>query len=71
MQKPTQFKVTILPDGRVKMETDTVGAAVHTSAERAIAQLARLLGGQSETIRKREGHTHTHGHDHDHNSAGH
>lgn len=69
MLKNDELKFEILEDGTVKIETDKIGSANHASAERLIATIAKLLGGPTETIRKREGHTHSHAHGHDH--AGH
>lgn len=58
--KTDTWTVTVLPDGMVKIETDGVSQANHLSAENAIAEINRLLGGQTETVQKRKGHTHSH-----------
>lgn len=61
-----ELKITVLEDGRVKIETDKISGANHASAERAIAALAKLLGGSTKTIRKSGAHTHTHNSNHNH-----
>ena len=63
------INVTILEDGTIKVETDEVGQANHMNAEKFLAFMARLAGGQTETIRKPHSHgqhTHVHGHSHSH-----
>ena len=55
-----ELKITILDDGTIKVETDQVGQANHMSADKFLAEMARLAGGQTETVRKSAGHTHTH-----------
>ena len=39
------LKITILPDGTIKMETGRVSAANHASAEAFEREVARLCGG--------------------------
>ena len=63
------IKITILDDGTIKVETDEVGQANHLSAEKFLAEMSRLAGGSSETLRRPHAHgahTHTHvkGHSH-------
>ena len=55
------IKITILEDGTIKVETDEVGQANHASADRFLAEMARLAGGQTETTKKPHTHSH-HGH---------
>lgn len=55
-----KVKITILQDGSIKVETDEVGQANHTSADKLLGLLAQLAGGKTESIRK--GKTHSHGH---------
>lgn len=67
--KTDALKISILPDGTIKMETDDVGQANHASADRFSAMMARLAGGATETTRKGAGQTH--GHVHHAREAGH
>lgn len=60
-----EMKITVLPDGSLKIETGRVSAANHMSAEGFIREASRLLGGKVERKAK-HGHTHSHDHNHDH-----
>lgn len=68
--KSDTIKITILDDGALKMETDSVSAPNHGNAEIFLKEIARLAGGTSEVKRKgKHSHTHTHQHgeaDHTH-----
>ena len=55
-----ELKITILDDGTIKVETDQVGQANHLSADKFLETMARLAGGQTETVRKGNAHTHSH-----------
>ena len=58
----------ILPDGRIKWTTDKISPQNHTNADRFLAEVGRLHGGE-ETIERRQGHSHSHqryGHSHTH-----
>jgi len=55
-----EIKITILADGQIKIETDGIGQGNHTSADKLLATMARLAGGESETVRKPQAHTHSH-----------
>lgn len=61
----------ILPDGRIKLETDGVSAPNHANAENLLREVARIAGGQvKRTLKPRhslhaalhahaaDGHTH-------------
>lgn len=54
------IQITVLKDGRVKVETDTISQDNHVSAERFLQMMEELLGGESETEEKRTHHEHTH-----------
>lgn len=55
-----------LPDGAVKIETDKVSPASHVRAERFLAEVQKLLGGETTKTKNTHAH-HTHDdHDHDH-----
>lgn len=58
MSKPDEIKITILDDGTIRMETDTVSTPNHLSAEQFLAQVGRLAGGDTTTTRKAATHTH-------------
>lgn len=59
-----EMQVEFLPDGRVKVETDEISSTNHTTAEKFIAELGRLMGGDVVRTRKTakvvQGHTHIH-----------
>ena len=61
---PDKIKISVLPDGSFKVETDRVSQANHGNAEMLLREMVKLAGGASKTTRK--GHTHTHDHTHDH-----
>lgn len=62
----TPIEVTILPDGSVKIETDKVSEASHVRAERFVAELQKLLGGETVRAKRTHGHHHQGAHEHDH-----
>ena len=57
------MKITVLPDGSLKVETDKVSAANHMSAEGFLREAGKLMGGKQERKRK-IGSTHSHSHEH-------
>lgn len=72
---PDILKCTILESGTVKIETDAISGPNHVNAEKALAWIAKELGGDViKTRRQHLGvnlHVHSHDHDHDHEHAGH
>ena len=56
------MKVTILPDGSLKIETDAVSGPNHMNAERFLTDLASAVGGEQHRVRKTGQHAHTHSH---------
>jgi len=65
--------VTILTDGRIKVETGSFAGAAHTSADKFLQVLLQELGvtvEQRESIGHVHGHEHGHDHSHDHIAAG-
>ncbi len=63
---PDEMKITILPDGTVKIETDAISGANHMTAERALQWIAAELGGATTRTKRAHGHTHDEAHDHEH-----
>lgn len=66
MTPPTQqdtIEIEILPDGTIKVLTDGISQPNHLSADRFLAEMAKLTGGEVK-IEKRTGHAHTHSHTH-------
>lgn len=64
-----ELKITVLKDGRIKIETDAVSPALHTTADALLANIFKLAGGPVERKHKPggSGHSHSHGeHTHDH-----
>jgi hypothetical protein len=52
----------ILPDGRIKSETEAISAANHHTAEQFFAYLATLMGTEQTRTRRKQGHSHVHSH---------
>lgn len=48
------IKITILEDGTIRTETDTISAPNHKSAETFMAQTEKLAGGKVTTVDKRK-----------------
>lgn len=61
-----ELKITVLPDGRIKVETDSISPALHTTADAFLANIFTLAGGTVDRKHKPGGHGHTHEHGHDH-----
>jgi hypothetical protein len=59
-----QITVTVLDDGSVTVETDDLEGPNHMQAERLVEFMARLMGGETQTTKKRQGHVHHHEHIH-------
>lgn len=57
-----KFTVTVLDDGTIKVETDSVSMANHANAEEFMRFLARAMGGEVTKIKT--GQTHSHEHEH-------
>lgn len=60
----------ILEDGTIKWTTGQVSAANHSNADRFLAEVGRLMGGETQIERRQDvtagRHTHGHGHTHTH-----
>ena len=50
-----RMRITLLPGGLVKIETDQVTGPNHLSADRLIRSLEQDLGGETQVERKRQG----------------
>lgn len=53
-----EFKVTVLSDGSVKVETNEIGDANHLSADGFIRWMAEQLGGETTSEPLTHGHIH-------------
>lgn len=51
---PDTIRISILPGGLVKVETDRISAPNHLSADRLVRGLEEDLGGRTQAERKRE-----------------
>lgn len=61
-----EFDITILPDGRVKVETDDFGPAAHIQADKLLEFLKEKFGGEVIIeAKKKVTHSHAHPHVHD------
>lgn len=54
------MEIEVLADGTVKVTTDPISPANHMSCEQFLAFMARNLGGEVTTTRRRESHRHVH-----------
>jgi hypothetical protein len=55
------IKITILPDGTIKVSTDEISPDNHASAAAFLREMSRLAGGDT-TIEAKHGHTHEEAH---------
>jgi hypothetical protein len=54
-----EITITILDDGTIKVETDSVSAPVHANAEAFLREMSRLAGGEVKVEKKQaRGHVH-------------
>ena len=61
------WEVEVLEDGRLKITTGPTSPAIHTTAEKFLADINATMGGEV-TRQRRAG---AHGHDHDHGTGQH
>jgi len=60
-----ELKIEFNPDdGSLKVTSDQVSDANHASADRFLAILKELLGGEVVTTKRPEAHKHAHAHTH-------
>ena len=58
-----QFKIEILEDGTISVDSDSFDPTVHKSADEFVRYLGEMMGGQVVVKEKRthaKSHTHTH-----------
>lgn len=60
MFKEDILTVEVLPDGTLKISTDEVSAANHSSAEDLLKALESTLGAPAERKRRKGGKVHSH-----------
>ena len=63
--KTDVMNIEILPDGRIKTTTDPISGANHSNAEEFLKFIARMAGGETTIVRRKEAHTHSHTHIHE------
>lgn len=68
---PDVMKLTVLPDGTIKSETDRVSTPNHMSAEAFLREVARLAGGKVDIKHRHGQHGHSQSHDHSHGEEHH
>lgn len=63
-----EWIVEVLEDGRIKITTGATSPAIHTTADKLLAEINRLAGGEVQRERRKgvHGHTHEKGRDHAH-----
>lgn len=59
-----EFKITILPNGDLKIETDEISPANHLQADKVMDFLKGKFG-DVQVQKKKLGHAHHHEHEHD------
>jgi hypothetical protein len=64
MMNDDTIKISILPDGTIKIETDKISGPNHLSAEKFVKAVQELAGGTTQATRK-VGAMHQHDHVHD------
>jgi hypothetical protein len=57
------IKITILPDGTIKVSTDEISPDNHASAAAFLREMSKLAGGET-TIEAKHSHTHEQAHVH-------
>lgn len=58
------IEISILEDGTLKIVTDPISAANHANAEQFLQFMARLAGGESTRVRRKDRLAHQHQHNH-------
>jgi hypothetical protein len=58
-----EIRGKILPDGRLKVETDEIGQDRHVQADNIMKFLAEKLGAPVSEAKTKHAHSHTHAHD--------
>ena len=61
--------VSILEDGTVRIDTNAIAGPAHLAAEKALAWMAREIGGTVTRTKRAHTHHHDHGKEHDHQHA--
>lgn len=67
MADSKELSVDILPDGRIKVTTDTIDKSVHVTADAMIKWFATMTGAQPQVVKRNKKHAaghHTHKHEH-------
>ena len=59
MVNTDRLTITILADGTIKVETDSISEGNHLSAEQFLRTVHHLMGGP-ETVEQKEAHAHHH-----------
>lgn len=58
-----KIEIEVLADGSIKISTDRISPANHTSAEHLVREIQKMAGGPTKTQRKPGVlHVHSHGH---------
>ena len=62
-----QFKIEILEDGTISVDSDSFDPTVHKSADAFVKMLGEMMGG-AVTVKEKRSHAkaHSHGHSHEH-----
>jgi len=61
-----EIEITVLPDGRVRIETGSIGGPEHMAAGKMLAWLEAELGGEVVHERTEKVHHHDPDHEHEH-----
>ena len=60
-----QFKIEILEDGTISVDSDSFDSTVHKSADEFVKMLGEMMGG-AVTVKEKRSHAKAHSHDHSH-----
>ena len=65
------IRITVLDDGTIKVDTDSISPSNHLNAENFLKEIFRMSGGKAEIEFKKPVSLREHGHSHDHGHGQH
>lgn len=61
-----EMDIQILPDGRLRVETNDWSGPAHVAADKFLKLVGELMGGEVTTEKVKHSHVHNHSHVHSH-----
>ena len=61
---PDTMSIEILADGTISVSTDAISGQNHVSADKLLAEVEKMTGGERVTTKKKNKFAHTHTHSH-------